>query len=162
MWKKSESDELQSRPSSEPHVPNSSVVKATAPRTREHAKIGSTISIKGDLSGEEDILIEGKLEGKIEFRNHSVTIGKDGRIKGDIYGKIITIEGNVEGNLYGDEQLSVRQSGTVRGNIIAPRVALEDGANFKGNIDMSPKNHKDKPPVIMPTYEKTEIATKIT
>jgi cytoskeletal protein CcmA (bactofilin family) len=160
MWKKSESEELNSRPSSEPHVPNTSVVKATAPRGRgEHATIGSTITIKGDLAGDEDLLIEGKLDGKIECRKHSVTVGKNGRIKGDIYGKIITVEGNVEGNLYGDEQLSVRQSGTVRGNITAPRVALEDGANFKGSIDMSPK---EKSPVMMPAQEKTEIATKIT
>ena len=111
------------------------------------------------MSGEEDLLIEGKLEGKIECRNHSVTIGKSGRIKGDIYGKIITVEGNVEGNLFGDEQLSVRQSGTVRGNITAPRVALEDGANFKGSIDMSPK---ERSPVLVATQDKAAIATKAT
>jgi len=78
------------------------------------------------------------VEGKVEVPRHSVTIGKNGTIKADIYGKIITVEGTVEGNLYGDEQLIVRHSGTVRGNIVAPRVALEDGSNFKGNIDMSP------------------------
>ena len=101
--------------------------------------IGSTISIKGDLTGEEDLLIEGRVEGKIELRHHSVTVGKNGHIKADIYGKTITVEGTVEGNLYGEEQLIVRQSGTVRGNIVSPRVALEDGSNFKGSIDMSPK-----------------------
>ena len=106
--------------------------------------IGPTISIKGNLTGEEDLLIEGRLDGKIEMRRHSVTIGKKGQIKADIYGKIIVVEGTVEGNLYGEEQLIVRQSGTVRGNIVAPRVALEDGSNFKGNIDMSPK---EKPTV---------------
>ncbi len=106
---------------------------------REQAVIGPTIYIKGDLTGEENLLIEGRLEGKIELRHHSVTIGKNGRIKGDIYGKIITVEGTIEGNLYGEEQLIVRQSGTARGNIVAPRVVLEDGSNFKGNIDMTPK-----------------------
>lgn len=158
MWKKSEPEELHPQPSPEPRVSNSSTPKASPPRIREHATIGSTISIKGDLTGEEDLLIEGKLDGKIECHNHSVTIGKNGRIKGDIFGKIITVEGNVEGNLYGDEQLSVRQTGTVRGNIIAPRVVLEDGANFKGSIDMS---QKDKSPVLQ-AQDKIAIATKTT
>jgi cytoskeletal protein CcmA (bactofilin family) len=117
--------------------------------------IGSTVFIKGDLAGEEDLLIEGRLEGKIESRRHSITIGKNGRIKGDIYGKVITVEGTVEGNLFGEEQLIVRQSGNVRGNIVAPRVALEDGSNFKGSIDMSPK---DKPtPVPAPAPDKPVI-----
>jgi cytoskeletal protein CcmA (bactofilin family) len=159
MWKKSESEDSRTQPAPESHMPNPTATRAPATRVREHATIGSTISIKGDLSGEEDLLMEGMLEGKIECRNHSITIGKSGRIKGDIYGKIITVEGNVEGNLYGDEQLSVRQSGTVRGNIISPRVALEDGANFKGSIDMSPK---DKSPVIVPTQDKAAIVTKVT
>ena len=158
MWKKSESEELNPKPAPEPRVSNSSTARAPAPRNREHATIGSTISIKGDLSGDEDLLIEGKLEGKIECTSHSVTIGKNGHIKGDIYGKIITVEGNVEGNLYGDEQLSVRQTGTVRGNIISPRVALEDGANFKGNIDMS---QKSKSPAIS-TPDPVTVATTTT
>ncbi|MBN2320907.1 MAG: polymer-forming cytoskeletal protein [Acidobacteria bacterium] len=158
MWKKSEPEESSPQPSPETRAANTSIPKAPAPRNREHATIGSTISIKGDLSGEEDLLIEGKLEGKIECHNHSVTVGKNGRIKGDIYGKIITVEGNVEGNLYGDEQLSVLQAGTVRGNIIAPRVALEDGANFKGSIDMS---QKGKSPAVT-TQDQISMATKTT
>ena len=101
--------------------------------------IGPTITIKGDLSGEEDLLIEGRVEGKIELPRHSITIGKSGRIKADVYAKMITVEGEVEGNLFGEEQLVLRQSSTVRGNITAPRVSLDDGANFKGSIDMSSK-----------------------
>lgn len=106
--------------------------------------IGSTILIKGDLSGEEDLLIEGRVEGKIELRKHNVTVGKNGRVKADVYGKVITIEGEVHGNLFGDDQLVLRHSSTVRGNIVAPRVILEDGANFKGSIDMSPKEPGQK------------------
>ncbi len=101
--------------------------------------IGATIYIKGDLSGQEDLLIEGRVEGKIELRQHNVTVGKNGKVKADIYGRTITIEGEVQGNLYGEEQLLLRQTSTVRGNIIAPRVSLEDGSNFKGSIDMTPK-----------------------
>ena len=101
--------------------------------------IGPKISIKGNLTGEEDLLIEGNLEGMIEMRQHSLTIGKKGQIKADIHGKTIIIEGTVEGNLHAEERLLIRQPGVVRGNIISPRVALEDGSNFKGSIDMSAK-----------------------
>jgi cytoskeletal protein CcmA (bactofilin family) len=104
--------------------------------------IGPTIYVKGDLTGQEDLLIEGRVEGKIELRQHNVTVGKNGHVKADIYGKTITIEGEVQGNLYGEEQLVLKQTSTVRGNITAPRVSLEDGSNFKGSIDMSPKDSR--------------------
>jgi cytoskeletal protein CcmA (bactofilin family) len=158
MWKKSDTEEYGFPKESEPHVPNASTSNAPALKAREHATIGSTVSIHGDLTGEEDLLIEGRIEGKIECRRHSVVVGKNGHIKGDIYGKNITVEGDVEGNLYGDEQLSVRKSGTVHGNIVAPRVSLEDGANFKGSIEMSPK---EKFPAASTQYKGTAaIATE--
>jgi cytoskeletal protein CcmA (bactofilin family) len=154
MWKKSESEV-----SNVPNAPNVQPIRPAAPNvqpaqapsaspshaTRERAIIGATVAIKGDLTGGEDLLIEGSVEGKVELRDHSVTIGKNGRIKADVHARTITVEGNVEGNLYGEEQIIVRQSGTVRGNIVSARVALEDGSNFKGNIDMSPK---DKPRIV--------------
>jgi cytoskeletal protein CcmA (bactofilin family) len=141
MWKKSEPEESQPQSAYTPQAPQAPAQRMPAPQShsKERAVLGSTISVKGNLTGEEDLVIEGRVEGKIEFPRHSVTVGKNGTIKADIYGKTITVEGNVEGNLYGEEQLVVRSSGTVRGNIVAPRVALEDGSNFKGNIDMSPK-----------------------
>ena len=112
--------------------------------------IGPTILIKGDLTGEEDLLIDGRVEGRVELRKHNITIGKNGRVKADLYGKVITVEGEVHGNLYGEEQLILRQSSTVRGNILAPRVVLEDGANFKGSIDMSSKEgaQREKAPPV--------------
>jgi cytoskeletal protein CcmA (bactofilin family) len=139
MWKKSEPEETHPQSTPTPQAQPAPAPRNPVPQAKDHAMIGPTISIKGDLTGEEDLVIEGRLEGKIEMRRHSVTIGKKGQIKADIYGKIITVEGTVEGNLYGEEQLIVRQSGNVRGNIVSPRVTLEDGSNFKGNIDMSPK-----------------------
>jgi cytoskeletal protein CcmA (bactofilin family) len=148
MWKKSESEEFNPQPIPAPQVQPPPAHRNPAPlsHSKEHAVIGPTIAIKGDLTGDEDLVIEGRVEGKIELLRHSVTIGKSGTIKADIYGRTITVEGTVEGNLYGDEQLIVRNSGTVRGNIVAPRVALEDGSNFKGNIDMSPKEKSASPP----------------
>ena len=121
--------------------------------------IGTTISIKGDLTGEEDLLIEGSVEGKIQFSRNTITVGKSGRIKADIHAKSITVEGEVEGNLFGEEQLVLRQSSTVRGNITAPRVSLEDGANFKGSIDMSPKPKTAEAVRPKPDAPKPETAT---
>ncbi len=157
MWKKSEPEESHPQPMPAPQIQYAPMPQNPTSQVRDRAVIGPTISIKGDLTGEEDLLIEGRVEGKIELRHHSVTIGKNGRIKADIYGKLITVEGSVEGNLYGEEQLVVRQSGTVRGNIISPRVALEDGSNFKGSIDMS---QKEKPQVAVVTPDKALIGTK--
>ncbi len=139
MWKKAEPEKTAPSPATAPQSQSDAVPRATVAQAKERAVIGPTISIKGDVTGEEDLLIEGRVEGKIELRRHCVTVGKNGRIKADIYGRIITVEGTVEGNLYGEEQLIVRQSGTVHGNIVAPRVALEDGSNFRGSIDMGPK-----------------------
>jgi cytoskeletal protein CcmA (bactofilin family) len=147
MWKKSESiEDPNPQTSPAPQAAPPSTPRAAVMAQPARAVIGSTISIKGDLIGEEDLLIEGRVEGKVEFRRHSVTVGKNGRIKADIHGKTITVEGTVEGNLFGEEQLIVRQSGTVRGNIVSPRVALEDGSNFKGSIDMSPKEKSGAAP----------------
>jgi cytoskeletal protein CcmA (bactofilin family) len=138
MWKKPDLEEFPPQPMPNPQTPPApTITKPSPPPIRDCATIGASISIKGDLTGEEDIFIDGKFEGKIELRNHSVTIGKNGRIRGDVYGKSITVEGVVEGNLYGEEQLTVKQTGKIKGNIVAPRVAI---ANFRGNIDMTPKD----------------------
>jgi cytoskeletal protein CcmA (bactofilin family) len=73
------------------------------------------------------------------LKRHNVSVGKSGRVQADIYGKVITVDGEVQGNLFGEEQIILRHSSTVRGNLTAPRVMLEDGSNFKGSIDMTPK-----------------------
>jgi len=147
MWKKSEPEETRPRSNPGPQTAQTQpvqpqpehTVRNPAPQLKEKAMIGPSIAFKGELSGEEDLLIEGRVEGKIDLPRHSITVGKSGRIKADVYAKVIIVEGEVEGNLFGEEQLVLRQSSTVRGNIIAPRVSLEDGANFKGSIDMSSK-----------------------
>lgn len=102
------------------------------------ASLGPSISITGNLSGNEDLVIEGSVEGEIIVRDHKVTISETGRVKADVFGRSICVEGQVDGNLFGDEQVVIRQSGRVRGNVTAPRVNLENGAKFKGSIDMQP------------------------
>lgn len=106
------------------------------------ASLGPSISISGSLSGKEDLIIEGAVEGEITVRDHQVTVSETGRVKADVFGRSIYIEGQVEGNLFGDEQVVIRESGRVRGNVTAPRVNLENGAKFKGSIDMQPGSEK--------------------
>ena len=91
MWKKSEPEESHPQPTAAPQLQPAPMSRSHVPQHRENAVIGPTILIKGDLGGEEDLLIEGRVEGKIELRNHNVTVGKNGRIKADIYGKTITV-----------------------------------------------------------------------
>jgi cytoskeletal protein CcmA (bactofilin family) len=105
----------------------------------DRATIGPSIFIKGDLTGDEDLVIEGRVEGKVDLKQNNVTVGRDGRVKADVFGRVVTIEGEVDGNVFAQEQAVLRQSGAIRGNITAPRVVLEDGSRFKGTIDMEPK-----------------------
>jgi len=153
MWKKSEGEEPQIPAPSQPPV--TSAPRVAVPKPPDRSAIGPTIFINGDLKGEEDLLIEGRVEGKIELKQNSITIGKSGRVKADIYGKTISIEGEVQGNMYGEERLALRQSSNVRGNIVAPRVTLEDGCRFKGSIDMCPDDGAESRPAQVKTSEST-------
>ncbi len=104
--------------------------------------IGPSISIKGEITGEEDLTVQGQVEGTIDLKKNHVTIGRTGRIKADVYGRSITIEGEVQGNLFGEERIVLQQSGRVRGDMRAPAINLEEGAKFKGNIDMEAWDEK--------------------
>lgn len=109
----------------------------------EPASIGKSIVINGTLSGSEDLTIEGQVDGKIELRNHVLTIGSNGRITAQVTAKLIVVLGQVTGNLTATEKVDIRESGSVEGDIVAPRVAIADGCHFRGSIDMQRK----EPPV---------------
>jgi cytoskeletal protein CcmA (bactofilin family) len=100
--------------------------------------LGPTLHFKGELYGEEDLEFQGQLEGSIEH-TRSLSIGREGGVKGNIRAKFVIIEGKVEGDVYASESVSIRQTAKVTGNIFAPRVGIADGAHFTGRIDM---NHK--------------------
>lgn len=100
------------------------------------AIIGPSIAIKGDVSGDEDLVIQGRVEGTVDLAKHNVTIGPNGRVKADVNGRTVVVEGEVEGDLRGQEQIILRHTAKVVGSISAPRVALEDGAVFRGGIEM--------------------------
>ncbi len=112
---------------------------ATENRTGS-ASIGASIRIKGDVTGDENLIIQGQVEGTIRLQGHNVTISKSGKVKANIDANQIIIEGTLEGDMHGDEKVIIRETGHVLGNIVAPRVTLEDGAMFKGSIEMEPRS----------------------
>ena len=133
MFKKPETED--GRP--EPMVHHSSEPATfSTSRTRAPATIGPSIRIIGDVSGNEDVIIEGRVEGTISLHENVLTVGKEGHINAAVNARAVFVEGKVEGDLQGEEQIVVQRSGNVRGNIVAPRVTLEDGCKFKGSIDM--------------------------
>jgi len=131
MFKKHEAEDGRIEPMN--HGSEQSMLPKTTP-IRTQATIGPSIQISGDVlvSGNEGVRIEGRVDGTISLNNNILTVGKEGQIKATI----IFVEGKVEGDLKGDEQIVIRSSGDVHGNIVAPRVTLEDGCKFKGSIDM--------------------------
>jgi cytoskeletal protein CcmA (bactofilin family) len=98
--------------------------------------IGKSVVIKGELNGSEDLTIEGQVEGKIELRQNVLTIGPNGRIKAQVFAKSVIILGEVTGNVTATEKVDIRDNGSVDGDIAAPRVAIAEGAHFRGSIDM--------------------------
>jgi cytoskeletal protein CcmA (bactofilin family) len=103
------------------------------------AIVGKTLQFDGNIKGEEDLLIEGVVEGIINLSNASVTVAKNGLVRGDIVAKTILIKGEVRGEMRGNEIVEIAPSGVVHGDIRAPRVLLQDGCQFKGLVDMDHK-----------------------
>jgi len=136
MWKKDEVEPqthvapgLQDRaPRPEPRRPSGT--------PSERATIGRSITIKGEVSGDEDLLIQGRVDGSVQLKQHAVTVGADGWVKANITARVVTVEGEVEGDLNAGEQVVLRNSARVLGDLTAPRVVLEDGATFRGLVDM--------------------------
>ena len=116
-----------------PHRP---VVEPQRGQERSTVNIGKSVVIKGELNGSEDLTIEGQVEGKIELRQSVLTIGPNGRIKAQVFAKSVIILGEVTGNVTASEKVDIRDNGSVDGDITSPRVAIAEGAHFRGSIDM--------------------------
>jgi len=159
MWKREEAP----RPP-QPAVPQPApppvVHQSVAPRVepvqpvqqeKTNVNIGKSVIIKGELSGSEDLTIEGQVEGKIELRQNVLTIGPNARIKAQVLARAVVVEGTVQGNITTSEKIEIRDKGSVEGDLSSPRVAIADGAHFRGSIDMQQakgaEKHEAKPAV---------------
>jgi cytoskeletal protein CcmA (bactofilin family) len=106
---------------------------------KDIVNIGKSVVIKGELNGSEDLTIEGHVEGTIQLRDHVLTIGPNGRIKAQVFAKSVIVLGEVNGNITASDKVDIRDNGSVEGDLIAPRIAIAEGAHFKGSIDMQRK-----------------------
>jgi cytoskeletal protein CcmA (bactofilin family) len=108
--------------------------------------IGKSVVIKGELDGSEDLTIEGQVEGKIELKDHVLTIGSNGKIKAQVFAKALIVLGEVNGNIVASEKVEIRDGGSVDGDIVSPRVAIAEGAHFRGSVDMQRKSGQPPTP----------------
>jgi len=106
---------------------------------KDIVNIGKSVVIKGELNGSEDLTIEGHVEGTIQLRDHVLTIGPNGRIKAQVFAKSVIVLGEVTGNVTASDKVDIRDNGSVDGDIVAPRVAIAEGAHFRGSVDMQRK-----------------------
>jgi cytoskeletal protein CcmA (bactofilin family) len=184
MWKRDEA----AKPGNQPQPSPAPAAPAAPPPVSETARtqpitsvdthrglektvnIGKSVIIKGELNGSEDLTIEGAVEGKIELRQNILTIGPNGKIKAQVFAKSVVILGEVTGNVTASEKVDIRDNGSVDGDITAPRVAIAEGAHFRGSIDMQraggkpgeAKSDKDKDKTEQKAAAPTPAATQPT
>ena len=124
--------------------PAPAMPRPVAPRPADNfrsevAHIGKSVLIKGELSGSEDLYLDGEVEGSVELKHHSLTIGPHGRVRANIHAREVVVHGKVDGNVHGDDKVELKKSAILMGDISTQRIVIEDGAYFKGAIDI----HKD-------------------
>ncbi len=146
MWKRDEAVKPTNQPTPPaPVVSTAPASAAAAPQPdtrrieRDLVNIGKSVVIKGELSGSEDLTIEGHVEGKIELKDNVLTIGPNGRIKAAVFAKAVIVLGEVHGNIAASEKVDIRDGGSVDGDIVSPKVAIAEGAHFRGSVDMQKK-----------------------
>jgi cytoskeletal protein CcmA (bactofilin family) len=106
---------------------------------RDIVNIGKSVIIKGELSASEDLTIEGQVDGKVDLNQNTLTIGANGRITAQVVAKVVIVLGQVHGNITATEKVDIRDNGQVDGDVSAPRIAIAEGAHFRGSIDMQQK-----------------------
>jgi cytoskeletal protein CcmA (bactofilin family) len=121
----------------------------------EMANLGKSVVIKGELSGSEDLYIDGQVEGAIELQGNRLTIGPNGKIKANVNARSAVIQGKLEGNIRASDRVDLKQTAVVMGDIATQRISIEDGAYFKGGVDIQ-KEAKAEPKVEAKSELKTE------
>ncbi len=151
MWKRDEAVKPTPAPAPQPTTQTAQATTAAPtpapaevrPQSREVKSdvinIGKSVVIKGELAGSEDLTVEGQVDGKIELRDHVLTIGPNGKIKAQVFAKAVIVLGEVTGNVSATEKVDIRDGGSVDGDIVSPRVAIAEGAHFRGSVDMQRK-----------------------
>ena len=145
MWNKETQPEVPgSSPSKDSRIPspNASVIAGsrpsipTAPAARSLACLGPSIVVKGEIASDEDLQIDGKVEGNISLRGHRLTVGRGAQLNSEIIAREVVVYGNASGNLRASDRVEIKKDGQVTGDITTARISIEDGAYFKGRIEI--------------------------
>ena len=107
------------------------------------ANVGSSVFVKGELTGSEDVTVDGRVEGRIDLPDHALTIGPNGHIQADIVAKVLTVFGLVVGGIRARDKVDIRRGGSLEGDLACARLAIQDGAHFCGKVDM--QTHQPAP-----------------
>jgi cytoskeletal protein CcmA (bactofilin family) len=123
---------------------SSAPVRSSAPAAKNLATLGPGLTVKGQISGDEDLQVEGKVEGPITLKGQRLTVGSAGEIVSDVHAREVIVYGKVRGNLFAEDRVEVKKDGSVIGNITGGRVLIEDGAYLKGQIEIQRNNNGSK------------------
>ncbi|HTS11910.1 MAG TPA: polymer-forming cytoskeletal protein [Candidatus Limnocylindrales bacterium] len=145
MWNKSQSETpapSQWQPAQQP-APSAGVRSSTSssPVSRNLSCLGASIEIKGKISGDEDLQIDGKVEGAVALNGQRLTVGRSGQLHSEIFARDVVVYGNVTGNVHASDRVEIKKDGSVTGDITTARISVEDGAYFKGRIEIERKQH---------------------
>lgn len=119
--------------------------RTTSISTGQQTVLGRSVVLKGELSGNEDLLVEGQFEGTINVKDHTLTVGPQGQVKSEIHARQVVIHGSVNGKVSARDKIEIRKTGNVVGDMVSAGVAIEDGAYFKGSIEILREGKQEAP-----------------
>jgi cytoskeletal protein CcmA (bactofilin family) len=122
-------------------------------KTVEFAHIGKSVFIKGELSGSEDLYVDGRVEGSIELEGNNLIIGPNGQVRANVTAKGVVVQGKLDGNIRASERAELKKSAIVVGDVVTQRVSIEDGAYFKGKVEIQKESAKPQPPKAEPAVK---------
>jgi cytoskeletal protein CcmA (bactofilin family) len=157
MWKPNQSANTTPTPSNEPVRPavpatpayeppaTRSSASTTSQAPTDQATIGKSLVVKGEVTGSESLYIDGKVDGTINLPGNRVTVGRNGQVSANISAREVVVLGKVKGNINASDRVDIRSEGALTGDVIAQRISIEDGAFFKGGIDIRKPGQESKP-----------------
>ena len=141
MWQTLDSSKNQNSSSQQP-ASNSNSLASQLRTTADQATIGRSLVIKGEVSGSEPLYIDGRVEGTINLHDNRITIGRNGNVQANVTAKEVVVMGKLHGNVNVSDRVDIRAEGALTGDVVAHRLSIEDGAFFKGSVDLKKSEQK--------------------
>jgi cytoskeletal protein CcmA (bactofilin family) len=163
MWKPSQSEPVRATATPEPQIP-AHAAPSVEPANRagssagDQAVISKGLFVKGEISGSESLYIDGKVEGAINLPGNRVTIGRNGQVGANVTAREVVVMGKVRGNVSASDRVDIRAEGALSGDVAAARISIEDGAFFKGGIDIRKSDAKTGQPIALPAAGQGPVA----